>query len=56
MNTVDKVVLVSKEKGLIREVSISRRNLNTVTVVVRGFVCMMTAEEFFKIIDEAHKW
>jgi hypothetical protein len=32
------------------------RNLESIVVVANGFTCKMTAEEFFKIIHEAHKW
>ena len=37
-------------------VTIKGTNLESIVVIVNGFTCKMTAEEFFKIIDEAHKW
>jgi hypothetical protein len=37
-------------------VTITRKRISKVTVVSNGFTCEMTADQFFKIIHEAHQW
>lgn len=50
------ITLTADEKGTKHEVYVYGENLESVTVVVRGFTCKMRADEFFRIIDEAFKW
>ena len=48
--------LLLTNDGVKHEAFISHEAVESITVVVNGFACHMTADEFFKIIDEAFKW
>lgn len=50
---IDRIEIIETDKRL----SVFNRNeIDTVTVVVRGFTCSMSTDTFFKIVDEAFKW
>ena len=52
----DKITLIPIEYSCSNKIIVKGSQLHSVEVVSNGFTCKMTAEEFFKIIDEAHKW
>jgi len=50
---IDRIEIIETDKRLS---VFNRSEINTVTVVVRGFTCSMSTDTFFQIVDEAFKW